>query len=359
MSEVPTTIPTSDLTGAKSITEPGISDGPVLEARGVSVRFYTRKGLFRRIPIYAVNDVHVRLAPGETLAVVGESGSGKTTLGRALLRLVDVAQGTITFAGRNITALDEAHLHWFRRRAQAVFQDPYSSLNPYMTIAQVVGEPLEIHRIGTGAERVARVAKALTEVGLRPPEAFLSKYPHTLSGGQRQRAGIARALVVEPDMIMADEPVSMIDASSRAEILYLLRGLQKRYRIAFLYITHDIASARHFSDRIAVMYLGSIAEEGLPERVIENPLHPYTKALVEAVPEPDPANRLRQRQVIPGEPPSPADLPTGCPFHPRCPRFMPGLCEKQKPTLREVEAGHKVACFLYEELGRKRQLQGA
>ena len=324
---------------------------PLLRAEGLFVRFYTRKGLLRRTPIHAVNGVDLTLGAGETVALVGESGSGKTTLGRALLRLVAPAAGTVTFDGREITAMGEGKLHWFRRRAQAVFQDPYSSINPYMTIAQIVREPLDIHGIGSHSERAVMVAKALSEVGLRPPEVFLAKYPHTLSGGQRQRVGIARALVVGPDLIVADEPVSMIDASSRAEILYLLRDLQRQHRIAFLYITHDIASARHFSDRVAVMYLGGIVEEGPPEAVIEEPLHPYAKALVEAVPEPDPSNRLRERQVIPGEPPSPAAMPAGCPFHPRCPRSMPGICDASKPVLREVKPGHKVACYLYEDAG--------
>jgi oligopeptide/dipeptide ABC transporter ATP-binding protein len=325
----------------------------LLEARGLHVRFYARKGLFRRQPIFALNGVDLSLEPGEAVAVVGESGSGKTTLGRALLRLVDPAEGAVVFEGEDVTRLAPAKLQPFRRKVQAIFQDPYSSINPYMTVGQIVREPLDVHGAGEGRERAERAGKALADAGLRPPEVFIGKYPHTLSGGQRQRVGIARALALEPKVIIADEPVSMIDASSRAEVLYLMRDLQARYGIAFLYITHDIASARHFSDRVAVMYLGRIVEEGPPGLVIERPLHPYTQALVEAVPEPDPANRLRQRAVIPGEPPSPAAIPTGCPFHPRCPKVMPGLCERVRPLLREVREGQRVACLLYEEEGRR------
>ncbi|MEE9286171.1 MAG: ABC transporter ATP-binding protein, partial [Dehalococcoidia bacterium] len=280
---------------------------------------------------------------------VGESGSGKTTLGRASLRLVKPVAGRIRFDGADITDLGESRLKPFRRRAQAVFQDPYSSINAYMNIYQIVEEPLVIHGMGAKTERQARVSQALEDVRLSPPETFLAKYPHTLSGGQRQRVGIARALVLNPEYIVADEPVSMIDASSRTEILYLMRTLQQRHGIAFLYITHDIASAAHFSDRLAVMYLGRIVELGPPGEVIDHPLHPYTQALIAAVPEPDPANRTRQREVVPGEPPSPSDIPSGCAFHPRCPRFMTGLCEGVKPVLREVRPEHHVACYLYDE----------
>ena len=328
-------------------------DSVLVDIQDLNVHFYARKGIFQRITIRAVNGVTLAIGRGETVALVGESGSGKTTLGRASLRLVKPVGGTIRFDGRDVTDLDEGRLKMFRRKAQAVFQDPYSSINSYMTISQIVQEPLLVHGIGSGAERQERTCKALEDVRLDPPEAFLTRYPHMLSGGQRQRVGIARAMALEPQYIVADEPVSMIDASSRAEILYLMQELQKAYGIAFLYITHDIASARHFSDRIAVMYLGSIVEQGSPDTVVEEPLHPYTQALIEAVPEPDPANRLRERQVIPGEPPSPAAMPSGCPFHPRCPRFMPGLCETRKPALQQVKPGHQVACFLYEEAGRQ------
>ena len=321
----------------------------LVELDDVAVDFHVRKGWFRSVAVHAVDGVSLRVGTGETVAVVGESGSGKTTLGRASLRLVRPVRGSVRFDGWDITDLDEGELKPFRRQAQAVFQDPYSSLNPYRTVRETVEEPLVVHAIGTKQERAERVHKALEDVQLRPAETFLGSYPHVLSGGQRQRVGIARALVLEPRYIVADEPVSMIDASSRAEILYLMRDLQRAYGIAFLYITHDIASARHFADRIAVMYLGSIVELGTPEAVVEDPLHPYTQALIDAVPEADPANRLRERPVVPGEVPSAAEPPAGCPFHPRCPRFMAGRCELARPALREVKPGHYVACYLYED----------
>ena len=325
---------------------------PLVELEDLDVHFYARKGLFQRLTIRAVTGVSLTLTPGETVALVGESGSGKTTLGRASLRLVKPVKGRVRFGGQDITDVKEEKLKAFRRQAQVVFQDPYSSINPYMTVQQLVEEPLLIHGIGGRDERADLVRRTLDEVQLRPAEAFVAKYPHLLSGGQRQRVGIARALVLQPRYVVADEPVSMIDASSRAELLYLMRDLQERYGIAFLYVTHDMASARHFAERIAVMYLGSIVEIGSPEAVIERPLHPYTRALIEAVPEPDPQNRFRERQVVPGEPPNSAQIPDGCPFHPRCPRYMAGLCEGKRPLLREEEPGHWVACYLYEEAGR-------
>ena len=321
---------------------------PLLRLDHVDITFYARKGFFGRTEIRAVSDLSLAIHRKETVAVVGESGSGKTTLGKASLRVVKPARGSVWFDGKDITALGEEEIKPFRRRAQAVFQDPYSSINSFMNVAQIVEEPLVIHDAGGKSEREDRVHEALASVGLTPVEAFISKFPHTLSGGQRQRVGIARALVMGPDYVVADEPVSMIDASSRAEILYLMRDLQRQYGNAFLYITHDIASAAHFSDRVAVMYLGRIVEIGPPGAVIGEPLHPYTKALVAAVPVPDPANRHRQRDVVPGEPPSPSNIPPGCAFHPRCPRAMPGVCETRVPELAEVKPGHFVSCFLYE-----------
>lgn len=321
----------------------------LLELEDVRVVFYARKGLLGREPVRALNGVTLVLHRGETVALVGESGSGKTTLGRVALRLVETASGAVRYDGVDLAGAGEAQLKGFRKRAQAVFQDPYSSINAYMTVEQIVAEPLEVHGVGNAEGRRQRVRQALEDVRLRPAEQFLAQYPHTLSGGQRQRVGIARALVLEPEMIVADEPVSMIDASSRAEILYLLRDLQRRYGIAFLYITHDIASAAHFSDRVAVMYLGNIVEMGPPQAVIGSPLHPYTRALIAAVPEPDPNNRLRERAVVPGEPPSPVHMPQGCSFHPRCPRFMAGTCDGATPELVEVRPGHWAACYLHAE----------
>ncbi len=323
----------------------------LVELESVKVHFAVRRMLFRSQTVRAVEDVSLSLDSGETLSVVGESGSGKTTLGRASLRLVPVAGGRVCFDGRDITHAAESSLRWFRRQAQIVFQDPYSSVDPFMSVYQILEEPLIIHRVGDKSDLVE---KALEDVRLTPAGEFTQKYPHMLSGGQRQRVGIARALMLRPQYIVADEPVSMIDASSRAEILELMRDLQERFGIAFLYITHDIATVRYFSHRIAVMYLGRIVEVGSPADVVEEPLHPYTRALIAAVPEPDPTNRLREREVVPGEPPSPANVPPGCPFHPRCPHFVPGLCDVVVPALGEVRPGQSVACHLYTEEGKAR-----
>jgi peptide/nickel transport system ATP-binding protein len=310
----------------------------------VKVHFAVRKMLFSTQTVRAVDGVSLSLAAGETVSVVGESGSGKTTLGRASLRLAPITEGSLSFDGQDITSVREGKLHWFRRRAQAVFQDPYSSIDPFMDIQQILEEPLQIHNIG---DRADRVHQALEDVRLSPAGEIAQKYPHMLSGGQRQRVGIARALILQPEYILADEPVSMIDASSRTEILYLMRDLQERLGIAFLYITHDIATARYFSDRIAVMYLGRVVEQGIPGEVLDDPLHPYTKALIAAVPEADPANRLHDRPSVPGETPNPANVPDGCRFHPRCPEFMAGQCDVVDPTLVEVRPGRLVACHLY------------
>ncbi len=340
---------TTEPTATSGPRSTGSRTGPLVQLDDVDVHFFARKGLFSRTTIRAINELSLTVRRSETVAVVGESGSGKTTLGRVSLRLVKPAAGRVLFDGEDITDIDEGKLKGFRRRAQAVFQDPYSSINAYMNVSQIVGEPLVVHGVGDEAERDEAVRRALEDVRLSPVDNFVGKYPHTLSGGQRQRVGIARALVLAPDYIVADEPVSMIDASSRAEILYLMRDLQARYGIAFLYITHDIASAAQFSDRVAVMYLGRIVELGPPSEVIEDPLHPYTQALIDAVPEPDPRNRFRQRDVVPGEPPSPSNLPSGCAFHPRCPRFMPGICDPIIPRLVEAKPGHFVSCYLYDE----------
>ena len=317
---------------------------PLLQMEGATVTFAVRKMLFRSLPVRAVDDAWLTLERGETLSVVGESGSGKTTLGRASLRLIPLAAGRIVFDGIDVSHLPEGKLKWFRRRAQMVFQDPYSSVDPFMNVYQLLEEPLLIHGEPRRAERVD---KALEDVQLTPTGEFVQKYPHMLSGGQRQRVGIARALMLNPEYIVADEPVSMIDASNRAEILFLMRDLQERYGLSYLYITHDIATARYFSHRIAVMYLGQVVELASAQAVVSEPLHPYTRALIDAVPEPDPANRLRERPVVPGEPPNPADAPPGCRFHPRCPQFMPGLCDVVVPPLLEAGPGHLVACHLY------------
>ena len=320
----------------------------LVSLEGVSMVFRALAGLLRTVPVRAVDGVSLSLAIGETVALVGESGSGKTTLGRISLGLLKPTSGRVVFDGVEITAVKESRLKWFRRRAQEIFQDPYSSLDPYMNVTQILEEPLVIHSVGDRGERRQRMQEVLQEMKLVPTEEFAGKYPHMLSGGQRQRVGIGRALTLRPDYIVADEPVSMIDASGRAELLYLLRELQETHNLTFLYITHDVATARHFSHRTAVMYLGRIVEMGLTGYVIQEPLHPYTKVLIEAVPTPDPANRTKERRVTPGEPPSPVHIPSGCRFHPRCPSFMPGKCDVVDPSLREIRPGHFAACHLYE-----------
>ena len=322
-------------------------DGPVLRVADLDVTFYVRRSLFATRPVRAVTGVSLDLAKGETVAVVGESGSGKTTLGRATLRLVPISAGRIIFEGVDIGELSGRRLLAFRQRAQAIFQDPFSSLSPYMRVGELVEEPLVIHGPADRAERETRVLAALEQVKLSPAAEFADKFPHTLSGGQRQRVSIARAMVLEPDYLVADEPVSMIDASSRAEILYLLAELQDQRELSFLYITHDLASARHFADRIAVMYAGRIVELAPAAQLIEDAKHPYTRALLAAVPEPDPANRLRQRPVVGGEPPDAGDLPPGCAFAPRCPLAIVGTCERVVPPLIRLAGGHEVACHLY------------
>ena len=311
---------------------------PLVIGTDLRVHFHSRKSLFFSQTVKAVDGVSVEIGESETLALVGESGCGKTTLGRAMLRLVEPTAGGIEFDGRNVLEMGSKELRDFRRDAQAIFQDPYSSMSPYMSVAEIVEEPLKIHRLSGSVET------ALKQVKLEPVEEIASKYPHNLSGGQRQRVSIARSLTLSPRFIVADEPVSMVDASNRVEILSLLRELQANRGIAFLYITHDIASARHFSDRIAVMYLGTIVETGDSNLIIENPQHPYTKGLLAAVPEPNAQNRTRLRETIAGELPNAAEIPRGCPFHPRCPVAISGTCDTRRPPPIVVEDGRQIAC---------------
>ena len=283
------------------------------------VDFEARRGLLGSVPVTILRGVSLAIGRGETLAVVGESGSGKTTLGRASLRLVPIADGRVRFEGEDITKVPEGKLRAFRRRAQAVFQDPYGSLSPYMRVRELVAEPLEVQHVGDAAERRERISVALERVRMRPASDWLERYPHTLSGGQRQRVSIARAMVLEPDYVVADEPVSMVDASSRAEILALLQSFQESRGVSYLYITHDLASARHVAARIAVMYLGRIVELGSAREVIERPLHPYTKALLAAVPDPVPREpaapaargrgRAAERDGATGRLPVPSSVP--------------------------------------------------
>ena len=320
---------------------------PQVQLDSLRMWFQVGAGLLRKpVAVKAVDDVSLAMWKGETVAVVGESGSGKTTLGRAILRLLEPTDGRLLYAGMDITHAWQRDLMWLRRKAGIIPQDPYSSVNPTFPIYRILEEPLAVHRLGTPKERMERIHKALENVKLNPPELFQGKFPHQLSGGQRQRVAVARAMILEPDFIVADEPVSMLDASVRISILRLLRQLQREFGITFLYITHDLATARHFSDRVGIMYAGRLVEMGPVGAVLGEPLHPYTQALIEAIPDPDPANRLRDRPALPGEPPLLTSPPPGCRFHPRCPIAKAGLCDVEDPQLRELRPGHFVACHL-------------
>ena len=320
----------------------------LLKLENISVTFQARTGLFGSVNVKALDRVSLSLNKGETLSIVGESGSGKTTLGRVSLKLIDPSEGNVLFNGINLNTMSNRSIKNFRRQAQGIFQDPYSSLNGFMTIYEILEEPLIVHGYKNRLERNEIVNSVLDAVKLLPVTEIAQKYPHMLSGGLRQRVGIARALTLNPEYILADEPVSMIDASNRAEILYLMKDLQQKYGISYIYITHDIATARHFSDKIAIMYAGRIIETGNPREIIDDPLHPYTKALINAIPEANAKNRMIKREVIIGEPPNPSKLPNGCSFHPRCPSVIFGKCDTIEPEATDMN-GREVKCHLYPD----------
>ena len=296
--------------------------------------------------VHAVDGVSFSIIRGEILGLVGESGSGKTTTALNALGLVEPTEGQILFNGQSVPALVHSRERLrLRRQAQIIFQDPYESLNPRQTVFATVAEPLEVHRLVKGREdKIERVKAALDAAGLKPPEIFLHRYPQELSGGQRQRLVIAGALVLNPELLVADEPVSMLDVSIRAEILNLLRQLRDEHGITILYITHDLATAAYFTDRVAVMYLGRIVEIGPTKTVLSDPRHPYTQALLSVIPVPNPRRR-RKRMILVGETPNPIDLPSGCRFHPRCP-VASDQCSQTEPQLQSVAADHQVACLL-------------
>jgi peptide/nickel transport system ATP-binding protein len=318
----------------------------LLKVENLRKYFPVAHGLFRRTRSYvhAVDDVSFVIRPKETFGLVGESGCGKTTTGKLLVRLLDPTGGHIYLNGQDISALHGRRLKAFRREVQMIFQDPYESLNPRMTIFDIVAEPLTVQRIGTVTERELRVAEMLDLVGLSPPESFLFRYPHELSGGQRQRVAIARAMVINPNFIVADEPTSMLDVSIRTGVMKLMMDLQQTFGISYLYITHDLAVARYMCERIAVMYLGKIVEMGPTEDVIQNPSHPYTKALISAVPIPDPTVQ-RQSIEIKGDVPSPIDPPPRCRFFDRCPIATDYCRAHDHPPLEDKGGGHYVACY--------------
>ncbi|MCB1434511.1 MAG: dipeptide ABC transporter ATP-binding protein [Alphaproteobacteria bacterium] len=310
----------------------------VLEARHLSKTFPARDG---KGVVRAVNDVSITVGEGETLGIVGESGCGKSTLARMLLRLIEPTSGEIAFRGEDLLALGPSGMRARRRDIQIVFQDPYASLDPRMSVAQIIAEPLDIHGIGSRAERREKVRALLDLVGL--DQGAGGRYPHEFSGGQRQRIGIARAIALEPKLLVLDEPVSALDVSIQAQIINLLDDLKGRMNLSYVFISHDLSVVQHVSDRVLVMYLGRVVELGPAQQVLEAPLHPYTQALVSAVPEIDPQQR-KARIILPGDPPNPEHIPPGCAFHPRCPKAI-GICKTDMPVARNGET-HSAACHL-------------
>ncbi|MGP3562541.1 ABC transporter ATP-binding protein [Geobacillus sp. BK01] len=325
---------------------------PLLEAKGLKKYFPITGGIFgRRVgTVKAVDDVTFTVYRGETLGIVGESGCGKSTTGRMLLRLIEPTDGSIIFEGKNVTALAKAELRRLRRDMQMIFQDPFASLNPRHTVEKILEEPLIVHGIGSKEERKQRVREMLEVVGLGSYHA--KRYPHQFSGGQRQRIGIARALMTNPKLIIADEPVSALDVSIQAQVLNLLEDLQKQFGLTYIFIAHDLGVIRHISDRVGVMYLGRMVELADSESLYESPQHPYTKALLSAVPIPNPDHET-ERQLLSGDLPSPVNPPQGCAFHTRC-AFCMDICRERRPELREVADGHYVACHLYEPADEQR-----
>ena len=317
---------------------------PIVSVEHLEQHFPVKDGvLFDRevARVHAVDDVSFELAEGETLGLVGESGCGKTTLARSLMRLLEPTGGTLEFRGRDITHASAREMRPIRREIQMVFQDPFASLNPRKRVTQIVGAPLRLHGVPKD-EIPARVDKLLAQVGLQTEH--LNRYPHEFSGGQRQRVGIARALALEPKLIVLDEPVSALDVSVQAQIVNLLEDIQDEFGLSYLFVAHDLSVVRHVSDRIAVMYLGKLMEVSPAEELYTKPIHPYTNALLAAVPIPDPReNRQRERVVVPGEPPNPIDPPSGCVFHPRCPRAT-DICSQVEPPLASYPGGHLAAC---------------
>jgi oligopeptide transport system ATP-binding protein len=321
----------------------------LVSVRGLKMYFPIRRGLLQRHvgDVKAVDGLNFDIYAGETLGLVGESGCGKSTTGRSILQLYRPTGGQVDFQGKDLTKLKGEDLRKQRREMQMIFQDPYASLNPRMTVGGIVSEPLEVHNIGTRSERLERVKELLSVVGLNPY--FINRYPHEFSGGQRQRIGVARALAVNPSFIVCDEPISALDVSIQAQVINLLEDLQGQFKLTYLFIAHDLSVVRHISDRIAVMYLGKIMELADRDELYRNPMHPYTQALLSAVPIPDPAiEEKRKRIILEGDVPSPANPPKGCNFCTRCPKVM-DVCREQEPEFKDYGNGHYAACWLYPQ----------
>jgi peptide/nickel transport system ATP-binding protein/oligopeptide transport system ATP-binding protein len=322
---------------------PGASNGDSLVSVQNLVKHFPVRGgvFFREIgQVHAVDDISLEIKQGETLGLVGESGCGKTTAGRVILRLTEATSGKVMFEGKNIFKLGSGDLKQLRRDMQVIFQDPYSSLDPRMPVGDIIGEGLVVHNIGSAADREVAVREIMSLVGLRAQ--YARRYPHEFSGGQRQRIGIARALILHPKFVICDEPVSALDVSIQSQILNLLRDLQGQFGLTYLFIAHNLAVVKYISDRIGVMYLGKLVELATTDEIFNHPLHPYTQALLSAIPEPDPTLR-RQRVILKGDVPSPINPPSGCRFHTRCPIAM-DICHKVEPEFRDMGSEHKVAC---------------
>jgi peptide/nickel transport system ATP-binding protein len=329
-----------------------MSSDEILRAEHLKKYFPVEKGFLERLLtssrrfVKAVDDVSFSINKGEVFTLVGESGCGKSTTGRLVVRLIEPTSGQVFFEQQDITAMKKGAFREYRRKLQIIFQDPYASLNPRMKVGQAVGHPLEIHRLEKGEGERKKVLEILERVGLTPPEQFVNLYPHQLSGGQRQRIAMARSLILNPEFIVADEPVSMIDVSLRTTIIDLMLELRKEFDLTYLFITHDLAIAKYISNRIAIMYLGKIVEMGEKNEIFSNPIHPYTQALMSSIPVPNP-ERKRKTIELKGEVSSAIDIPKGCRFNPRCP-YADEKCKTSEPELMQVKAGHFVACFRTE-----------